>query len=95
MGMSIKKAIHTMEYYDECDITTQRQARAKAVGVMQKYQKIKTTLDKIETILDMDISYGHFAKEMKLSAVSRVVHGKKQEEQLWKFLDEVEDGKID
>ena len=89
MKMTIDKAIDTMEYYDECDVTTQYKAREKAVGIMQKYQKLKTILDKINIILDTDISYGHYEKEMRLSAISRVIHGKKQEEQFWKFLDEV------
>ena len=45
MRMSIDEAIHTMEYYDKCHIRTQRQAREKAVGVMQKYQKIQEIIN--------------------------------------------------
>lgn len=50
MRMSIDEAINTMEYYDKCHIITQRQAREKAVGVMQKYQKIQKVLERIWNI---------------------------------------------
>lgn len=52
-----------------------------AVDAIHKCQKIKT-------ILDTNVLYRHFAKEMKLSAISKVIDGEKQEEQFWKFLDE-------
>ena len=89
MKMTIDDAIKGVEkrILSTCDNDVDHKALETAIAIMRKYQKIKT-------IIDMDISY-HFAKEMRLSAISRVVHCEKQEEQFWKFLDEVDNGDDD
>lgn len=57
MGMTIEEAIHTMEYYDECDVKTQYKAREKAVGVMQKYRKMQEIINNTDYIEEDVIKY--------------------------------------
>lgn len=83
MKMTIDEAIKIIDSTINQGASKIDCALATAIAILRKYQKI-------QTIVDMNVNYGHYVKEMKLSAISRVVHGKKQEEQLWKFLDEVE-----